>query len=156
MKENLELKKHDDIKEFSFSINEPYEKEIIGKGPYKNNFTYTLLPDFTGDTEAQATSYAEKLGLKVRIIGSGGRVIKQSEPEKKRVDLINTITFTLSGVQSSKNKKTVKDDSDDKRQISYKNDLEDEKKEIDDDDDDKTNDEKKDDDNSDEEKDDEE
>ena len=30
MKENLELEDHEVITEFSFSINEPYEKEIIG------------------------------------------------------------------------------------------------------------------------------
>ena len=43
MKENLELVEHEVITEFSFSINEPYEKEVIGYGPYKSNNTYTLL-----------------------------------------------------------------------------------------------------------------
>ena len=34
MKVNLGLKKHKTIKKFNFSINEPYEKPIIGKGNY--------------------------------------------------------------------------------------------------------------------------
>ncbi len=38
MKKNLELNKHKQIKTFKFSINKPYEKEIIGYGPYKSTF----------------------------------------------------------------------------------------------------------------------
>ena len=34
MKVNLGLKKHKTIKKFNFSINEPYEKPVIGKGNY--------------------------------------------------------------------------------------------------------------------------
>ena len=45
MKVNLGLKKHKTIKKFKFSINEPYEKPIIGKGNYTkttvNVSTYT-------------------------------------------------------------------------------------------------------------------
>ena len=38
MKINLELIKHKQAKTFSFSINKPYEKEIIGYGPYKSTY----------------------------------------------------------------------------------------------------------------------
>ena len=38
MKINLELVKHKQTKIFSFSINKPYEKEIIGYGPYKSTY----------------------------------------------------------------------------------------------------------------------
>ena len=38
MKINLELVKHKQTKTFSFSINKPYEKEIIGYGPYKSTY----------------------------------------------------------------------------------------------------------------------
>ena len=38
MKMNLGLSKHKTIKKFSFSINKPYEKEIIGYGPYKSTY----------------------------------------------------------------------------------------------------------------------
>lgn len=38
MKMNLELVDHKDSKTFTFSINEVYEKTIIGEGPYKSTF----------------------------------------------------------------------------------------------------------------------
>lgn len=38
MKMNLELVDHKDSKSFTFSINEVYEKTIIGEGPYKSTF----------------------------------------------------------------------------------------------------------------------
>ena len=113
MKENLELANHNIIKEFSFSINEPYEKEIIGKGPYKKTGTYTLLPDFTGDSEATARAYALKNGISVTFKGSGGTVISQSYPANKRVDLIKgSVVLTLSG--------SVKQDTDDSDKVSDK------------------------------------
>ena len=113
MKENLELANHNIIKEFNFSINEPYEKEIIGKGPYKKTGTYTLLPDFTGDSEATARAYALKNGISVTFKGSGGTVISQSYPANKRVDLIKgSVVLTLSG--------SVKQDTDDSDKVSDK------------------------------------
>ena len=103
MKVNLELAKHEDIKEFSFSINEPYEKVIIGEGPYSSTETYRLLPDFTGDTESQARATASQLGISVNFVGNGGTVVSQSEPAKKRIDLMrNGLTLTLSGSSSQK------------------------------------------------------
>lgn len=38
MKTNLGLSNHKVIKTFHFSINEPYEKKIIGEGPYKSTY----------------------------------------------------------------------------------------------------------------------
>ena len=38
MKENLGLVSHKNTKKFSFSINHPYEKKIIGEGPYKSTY----------------------------------------------------------------------------------------------------------------------
>lgn len=86
MKENLELAEHEVIKEFSFSINEPYEKEIIGEGPYKTSGSYKLLPDFTGDSEATARATASRYGISVAFRGNGGTVVSQSIPAKKRID----------------------------------------------------------------------
>ena len=112
MNVNLELAKHEDITEFHFSINEPYEKKVIGEGPYRATTTYTLLPDFTGDTEAQARATASSLGIRVTFNGDSGTVVEQNYPAKKRVDLIkDTVVLKLSG-----GKKTVvkeKDDDDD-------------------------------------------
>lgn len=105
MKENLELQEHTVIKEFSFSINEPYEKEVIGYGPYKTSYTYDLLPDFTGDSEAQARAAASRLGISVRFVGSGGYVVSQNYPSGKRLDKINgSVTLTLSGSHKEETK----------------------------------------------------
>ena len=112
MKVNLELADHEDITEFHFSINKPYEKTVIGEGPYRKGFSYNLLPDFTGDTEAQARATASRYGLSVKFVGKGGRVISQSEPAKRRIDLIKgSITLTLSDNEKVKEK----DDEDDEK-----------------------------------------
>ena len=113
MKENLGLTEVEAIKTFSFSINEPYEKEIIGKGPYAKNTLYTLLPDFTGDTEAAARATAQSLGLKVSFTGDKtGTVVAQNYPYKKRVDLINdTLVLTLSDGKSKDDEKETEEDT---------------------------------------------
>ena len=98
MKENLELKKHKVVKKFSFSINEPYEKEVIGYGPYDSSYGYDLLPDFTGDSESQARYTANRLGISVVFRGSGGYVVSQNYPSGKRLDkLSGSVILTLSG-----------------------------------------------------------
>ena len=87
MKVNLEQKAHEDITEFNFSINKPYEKRVIGYG-VGGGTRYTLLPDFTGDTQEQAQATANSLGLKVKFDGVSGTVVAQNYPASKRVDLI--------------------------------------------------------------------
>ena len=122
MKVNLELANHETIKDFNFSINDPYEKEVIGQGPYKTGFSYTLLPDFTGDSEATARATASRYGINVTFKGDGGTVVSQSYPAKKRVDLIKgSVVLTLSG-----SPKPVKDDIDSKKDTEI-DDKEDEK-----------------------------
>ena len=113
MKENLELAEHKTIKKFSFSINEPYEVEVIGEGPYKSSHAYTLLPSFVGDSEAQARATASRLGISVVFKGSGGYVVSQSYPANKRIDLISgSLTLTLSGgsTKSDDDKNSTKKD----------------------------------------------
>lgn len=54
MKMNLELLDHKALKSFTFSINEPYEKKIIGEGPYKSTFVaskYPKAPDTDDDDD---------------------------------------------------------------------------------------------------------
>ena len=105
MEENLGLKEHKVIKKFSFSINEPYEKEVIGYGPYKSTGTYTLLPDFTGDSEAQARATASSLGISVTFT-----VIAQEYPAGKRVDKIRgSVTLTLGGNTASEEEEEEED-----------------------------------------------
>lgn len=135
MKENLELANHEVITEFSFSINEPYEKTIIGEGPYKSGTSYTLLPSFIGLSESEARATAIKNGVSVKFEGKGGFVVSQSYPEKKRVDLIkDSLVLTLSSSSV-----TDDDDDDEKTSSKPKNpiDKDDNKKDDDDDDGDK-------------------
>lgn len=104
MKQNLELEKHELIKEFSFSINEPYEKEIIGYGPYKTRYTYSLLPDFSGDSKEAASSWARRNGVNVTFTGGNGYVISQSQPANKRIDkLSGSVVLRLGGSSNSNN-----------------------------------------------------
>ncbi len=121
MKENLELAEHEEIHEFNFSINEPYEKVVIGAGPYKTSYTYKLVPDFTGDSESTARASASRLGIRVSFKGSGGHVVSQSYPANKRVDKISgsvILTLSSSGAStnsnssSSTNKNTTTDTKD--------------------------------------------
>ena len=110
MKENLELAEHEEIKEFSFSINQPYEKEIIGEGPYKKTFTYSLLPDFVGDSEATARTAASRLGIRVTFKGDSGYVVAQSYPANKRLDKIKgSVILTLSGSTSKEKNDKIND-----------------------------------------------
>ena len=116
MNENLEKANHIDIKEFGFCINTPYEKEVIGYGPYASTGTYTLLPDFTGDTEAVTQSWCTKLGIKCSFIGTGGTVVSQSVPASSRIDKITgTVTFTLSQNKTEVKKDDKKDDDDEEK-----------------------------------------
>lgn len=129
MNENLEKVGHTVIKKFNFSINYPFEKEVIGYGPYTSTSTYTLLPSFIGDTQAVTQSWCTKLGIRCTFVGTDGVVISQSYPASTRVDKIkDAVTFTLS---KNKNEKedTSKDKDDEDDDESDKKDKEDEKTE---------------------------
>ncbi len=115
MNENLELADHEAITEFSFSINEPYEKEVIGSGPYKTSNTYTLLPDFVGYSKAEAQAIANKFNVSVTFIGTSGYVVSQNYPSAKRTDLIKgSVTLTLSS--------NAKEEDNEKNKVDTKND----------------------------------
>ena len=97
MRVNLEQAEHTNITEFHFSINNPYVKTVIGEGPYNDMIIYSLLPDFTGDTMDQAKATCSSLGISCTFKGTSGTVIDQSEPVRKRIDLMkNGLTLTLS------------------------------------------------------------
>ena len=120
MKQNLELIEREEIKKFDFSINNPYEKTVIGKGPYKSSSLYRLLPDFTGDNMATAKATASRLGITISFEGDSGYVVSQSYPANKRIDLMNgTLKLTLSGnkkddTTNDKDKDNDKDKNDNK------------------------------------------
>ncbi len=107
MKMNLGLVDHETNKSFSFSINEEYEKELVGYGPYKTSYLYDLVPNFVGLSKEQATNLANKKGIKITLAGGNGYVISQSVPANKRLDkLAGSVTLTLGGTKEEK--KTTK------------------------------------------------
>lgn len=107
MKINLGLLKSEVIKEFSFSINDEYEKEVIGYGPYKSASSYSLVPSFIGLSKERAQTLANRYGIRISFNGTSGSVVKQSVPEGKRTDkLSGTVTLTLSGSSTNNNTTT--------------------------------------------------
>ena len=112
MKVNLEEIGHSDIKEFHFSINKPYTKAVIGENPGRATKIYNLLPDFTGDTEEIASRTCSQLNIRCTFKGDSGTVTDQSEPARKRIDLMKgELVLTLSG-DRAKDKEKEKDNDD--------------------------------------------
>ena len=124
MKENLELVGHQDIKSFNFSINIPYEKEIIGKGPYNKGFSYSLLPSFIGMTKDQAEATAKKYGVAFEFEGTKSTVTEQNYPERKRIDLIKDKLILKLETQKDKDDKDEDEDEDEKDKDKEKDDKE--------------------------------
>ncbi len=116
MNENLELANHEAITEFSFSINEPYEKEVIGSGPYKGDNYYDLLPNFVGYSKAEAEAIARSNGVSITFNGASGYVVSQSYPEAKRLDLIKgnvVLTLSRNTVEEEKPSKDLDEEDED-------------------------------------------
>lgn len=123
MHQNLETEDHEEITSFSFSINEPYEKVVIGEGPYNTGYekvtsqapvqkTSATVPDFTGDTKSQAQSYANSHGISVTFVGSGNIVIRQSHSAGTSLDDVKgSITLTL-GSNNTNNTTTTQTQTD--------------------------------------------
>lgn len=100
MKINLGLEEPNIIKEFNFSIDNPYEETVIGKETV-GKATVSKLPDFTGDTETQARATCNRLGLSVNFkytsIGTGtnNTVINQNYKKGTDTTTINSLTLTI-------------------------------------------------------------
>lgn len=100
MKINLGLVEPKMEKEFKFSIDKPYEETVIGKNTI-GNATVAKLPDFTGDTEAQAKSTCNKLGISVNFkyvtsgSGTNNTVISQNYNAGYDLSYIKSITLTV-------------------------------------------------------------
>ncbi len=85
---NLENNEPEIIKEIHFSINNPYEKIIIGSGPYIKTYDINLVPSFINKTADYVTNWGKKNNIKVTIkyvevndINSNDIVINQNIPE---------------------------------------------------------------------------
>ncbi len=86
MKINLGQMTQEEIKTFSFDINKPYEKKIVGY-EYYSEPRKQLIPDFTSYTLAEAQSWASRNGFNISVNTvesssySDGQIINQSVHE---------------------------------------------------------------------------
>ena len=129
MKINLGIQKPKQIKKFSYSINEPYKKQIIGKGPYKVYTTYDLVPDLTKYTKQQAIEWSNKYNITLEITEvaksgkyKNGQIISQEYPFRKRIDKIPNKTMKITVVSKNETSKTFSDkiDCTDKENLNNK------------------------------------
>lgn len=102
MKINLNIENPSLIKEFSYNPEEPYTKTKIGSGPYSNNSTYSLLPNFKNYTLNSAINWLNNNNFTVNykytegpLENSDTAILSQSIPAKKRMDLITSKSITL-------------------------------------------------------------
>ena len=100
MKENLGLKKTKVVKSFSFDINTPYEKEVIGADETGER-SLVQLPNFVGQTVDYVRSYCSRNGISVTVKGGNGYVLSQSVPSGANIEDVNSITVTAGGNTSS-------------------------------------------------------
>ncbi len=106
MKENLELKEVEKVKQIDFSIEEPFKLDTIGNDVKTATKTYTLLPNFVGESESYARGWLANNGISATVntkeVTSGyydGQIISQSYPEGKRIDLISgSVNLTIAKV----------------------------------------------------------
>ncbi len=101
MKVNLGLEENQIEKEFSFDIDIPYEETIPGKSGRYSRLPKGNIPDFTGDTEAQARSYAKKYGITLSFEyvttgkGTVGTVISQNVKAGTSISRVGTVKLTI-------------------------------------------------------------
>lgn len=100
MKENLGLKKTKVVKSFSFDINTPYEKEVIG-ADITGTRSLVQLPSFVGETVSYVRSYCSQHGISVTVKGGNGYVLSQSVPSGANVEDVKSITVTAGGGTST-------------------------------------------------------
>ena len=100
MKENLGKKKTKVIKSFSFDVNTPYEKEVIGADETGSR-SLVQLPSFVGKTVDYVRSYCSSHGISVSVKGGNGYVLSQSVPSGANVEDVSSITVTAGGNTTS-------------------------------------------------------
>ncbi len=100
MKENLGIKKAEVIKSFSFNVNEPYKKEVIG-ADVTGGKSLVQLPSFVGQTVDYVRSYCSRNGISLTVKGGNGYVLSQSVPSGANIEDVNSITVTAGGSTTS-------------------------------------------------------
>lgn len=122
MKINLGLIEPTLVKTFSFSIDEPYEEVVVGQGVYTASASDEdgTLPDFVGDSEAQARKTANRIGISVsfeykEVKNGDNTVISQSYPEGTSLSKISKVTLTIGTPmedEEDEEDKNIEDDED--------------------------------------------
>ena len=108
LKINLGMAKKDEIKEFSFSINKPYEKVVVGD-VYYNEPDRPIMKDLTKMGLETAKAWAESNGLNVTIEyvddDSGNyennQIINQSIHEDVLLETLNDKNLVISVVRTN-------------------------------------------------------
>lgn len=109
MNVNLGLDKYEEIKTFSYSMNEEYTPKVIGKGNYDTPL-YDLVYQLTGETIEDCQEWAQKRNLTLDIqyvqdsTKKNGIVTSQEYPVLKRIDLIPNRTMKVTVVKNSDGK----------------------------------------------------
>lgn len=119
MKQNLGLEEVKQIKKMEFSIEKPFKLETVGSNVETATKTYTLLPNFVGESESYARSWLSSNGISVttttKEVSSGyydGQIIDQSYPENKRIDLISgSVNLTVAKIIKVETPKSTTDNS---------------------------------------------
>ncbi len=120
MKENLGLKEKEEIKSFSFNINEPYEKTIIGQ-KYYSEARKQLVPNFASYTLAEAQAWASSHGFSITVNevssgGANGEIIAQSVHDGVLVEKANkNIVLTVVKTTSTQTPPKEDDEEDDNK-----------------------------------------
>ncbi len=106
MKDNLNGKKQELIKSFSYEIGETYKTKVIGEG-YSGTVRYDLLISLVGKSITEAQSWASSHGLNLSIeyvkkAGTKeGTITEQEFPVSKRIDLIPNKTMKVKVVKNT-------------------------------------------------------
>lgn len=109
MKVNLGLAKYEEIKTFSYSINEEYTPKVIGKGYYDTQL-YDLVYQLTDESIEDCQEWAKKHNLTLDIeyvqdsTKKNGIVTSQEYPVLKRIDLIPNKTMKVTVVKNGEGK----------------------------------------------------
>lgn len=118
IKINLGEKEQEVIKEFSFSLNEPYEREIVGY-TYYNEASAPTMNNLVGMGEVSAKAWAESMGLNVTVVYAvstdyeAGTVIDQSIHEDVLLEKTDyNLTLTVASSDSSVVNTTLENEDD--------------------------------------------
>lgn len=120
MKQNLGLSEVQIIKEFTFDVNEPYIEIIPGQSGNYSKLPHGNIPDFTGDTELQARSYANRYGISLSFqyttTGNGtvGTVISQNVKAGTSIDRAGTVVLTILKEKEQPKEESTKPKEDEK------------------------------------------